>query len=879
MGAGVAYPVDPDTDGYSNRLRVLLWDQLCEVVTRRAPAVACLLENPEDAHQLPDHEASHFLQAVNIWFQLTKIADENSAIRKRRQIEAMDGPEIVEGSFAQTMSKIKDEAPESFQDAIACLSVGPTLTAHPTESKRVTILEIHRRIYRLLVTLETQRWTPRERAARIEDLQGEINLLWLSGELRLERPSLSDEIEWGLQFFRDSLFDATPQLFEQFQTAMTSTFGESSATVRPCLKFHSWIGGDRDGNPNVTVEATTNAMARGRAAALDKHISTLVDAARKISISCNIVDLSAIAARSLDDIVQRSTHHHAIRNRNPGEVFRQALSAIVERLQGMPAYRHTSDFVTDLRTVEQSLVTCDATSLANRYIRPARWRAEVFGFRTTSLDIRQNSTVTSSVLAEIWDADDELGSAAWSARLRHELSAPALNEIDHTRLSPQSAELLKLLCVISEAREGDDPDAIGSFILSMTRSTDDLLAVYLLARYAGAQGEALDLPVVPLFETIADLRNAPKILTDLIKIPPARRSLKRQGKKIEVMLGYSDSNKDGGFVCSTWELDQAQRKITQCLKPLGFVPVFFHGRGGSVSRGGAPTGRAIAAQPAGTIGGAMRTTEQGEVVSSKYANRGTALHQLEQLASSVLLHTAVSPTAQATNPEHDNAIQALSGMSQAAYCALLNTTGFVQYFQDASPVEELAMLKIGSRPARRFGASSLADLRAIPWVFAWSQNRHLLTGWYGFGTAYHSFAKVRGPVGQKVLKDMFATSPLFQLIVDEVEKTLFQTDMAIASKYAELSSDPVNGGQIFAKIHAEHDASCAAIKEITGQPALALRFPDLTKRFERNRTHLDVIHSIQINQLRALRSNADHQDTGPLLQSMNCISAGLGWTG
>jgi phosphoenolpyruvate carboxylase len=879
MATTLALPTKVDADTYVSSLRTLLWDQLFKVVQLRAPAVAHLLGSPNIVNQLADPDTGDFLQAVNIWFQLTKIADANSAVRERRQTEAQDGPEIVEGSFAQAMSKIKDEAPENFLTAVSALSVGPTLTAHPTEAKRVTILEIHRRIYRLLVTLETHRWTPREREAHIDELRGEVDLLWLSGELRLERPSLSDEIEWGLQFFRDSLFDATPQLFEQFQTAVCATFGASGGAVRPFVKFHSWIGGDRDGNPNVTVEATRSAMARGRGAALDKHITELVDAARKISISSDIAKLTPSALKSLDNIVRGCTNSAAIKQRNPGEVFRQAISAIVERLRTVLGYDHVSALVSDLSTIETALASIGASALSDRHIRPIRWRVEVFGFRTTSLDIRQNSTVTTEVLSEIWDNSDVYGSPAWSARLRRELAQEEIVSPYCGALSEQAMELLSLLGMICEAREGDDPDAIGGFILSMTRSTDDLLAVYLLTKYAGATGDALDLPIVPLFETIDDLRNAPNILKGLIDVPMARRSLKRQGTKIEIMLGYSDSNKDGGFICSTWELEQAQRKITQSLRPLGFVPAFFHGRGGSVSRGGAPTGRAIAAQPVGTLGGALRTTEQGEVVSTKYANRGTALNELEQLASSALLHTALSPKAPPTNPEHENALQALSGMSQAAYCELLNSAGFVQYFQEASPVEELAMLKIGSRPARRFGASSLADLRAIPWVFAWSQNRHLLTGWYGFGTAYQSFTRVRGKVGQKMLQNMFERSPIFQLMVDEVEKTLFQTDMDIAAQYARLSTDPASSAGIFGKIGTEYQVSCEAIRAITGQPVLAQRFPKLTKRFESNRAYLTIIHDIQIKQLHALRSNSQHQDTGSLLQTMNCISAGLGWTG
>ena len=874
----LGFPSD-DAQSYAGSLRTLLWEQLLKIVQLRAPSVVHLLNSPEAEPDLPAADASGYLQAVNIWFQLCKIADENAAVRERRQTEALDGPEIVEGSFAQAMASIKGDAPERFADAVTSLSVGPTLTAHPTEAKRVTILEIHRRIYRLLVTLETQRWTPRERAARIIDLSGEIDLLWLSGELRLERPSLSDEIEWGLQFFRDSLFDATPQLFEQFLSATEATFGPSQNAIRPCVKFHSWIGGDRDGNPNVTVATTKDAMARGRQAALVLHIAALTDAARKVSISSSIAKLSPSTVQSLEAIVHRCGDYDAIKQRNPSEVFRQAISALIKRLEGASAFDHVADFVTDLTVIENALATIGASSVSNRYIRPIRWRAEVFGFRTTSLDIRQNSTVTTSVLSEIWGGREEFGTTAWSARLRSELASDQVKTLDTSGFSDQTVELLSLLQTICEARQGVDPDAVGSFILSMTRSTDDLLAVYLLAKYAGATGDALDLAIVPLFETIDDLRNAPLILIDLIAVPSARRSLKRQGTKIEIMLGYSDSNKDGGFICSTWELEKAQRKITKCLKPLGFMPTFFHGRGGSVSRGGAPTGRAIAAQPAGTLGGAMRTTEQGEVVSAKYANRGTALIELEQLASSVLLHTALSPEAPPANPEHDDALQALSGMSQAAYSTLLNSDGFVQYFQEASPVEELAMLKIGSRPARRFGASSLADLRAIPWVFAWSQNRHLLTGWYGFGTACEAFAKVRGDAGQHLLRDMFASSALFQLIVDEVEKTLFQADMGIAAQYADLSTDKANSAGVFGKITDEYERSCAAIKAITGQPILAERFPKLTTRFERNRAHLDIIHSLQIKQLRELRSSTQHQDTSVLLQSMNCISAGLGWTG
>ncbi|EFO29890.1 phosphoenolpyruvate carboxylase [Roseibium sp. TrichSKD4] len=859
-------------------LKSLLWDQLLQTVQKRAPAIVDLLTDPSSEPLVPA-QIANFLQAVNIWFHLDSIAEENAAMRERRETEKRHGAHRVSGSFAEAMDKIAMQAPERLESSLESLSVGPTLTAHPTEAKRVTILEIHRRIYRHLVTLETHRWTPRERHSRIEELRAEIDLLWLSGELRLERPSLEDEIDWGLQFFRDSLFDATPQLFESYLAACEKAGVGQAQAVQPCLGFHSWIGGDRDGNPNVTLAATRSALAQGRKTAIERYLSDLYTAARRLSISRDIASLPDSHDALLNTIVGAAERSARIIRRNPGEIFRQAASAIAERLHGRPAYRHVDELIFDLHVLEDSLNAIDAQTLAQKYIRPLRWRVEVFGLRSAALDIRQNSTVTTQVLREIWGSNETYGTPQWSQRLRAELSDADLQRPDFAALSFQAQELLGLLSLMLTTLGGDDPKAIGAFILSMTQSCDDLLCVYLLARYAGADAEVLDLPVVPLFETIGDLRAAPSILMELIEVPTVRRSLKRQGKRVEIMLGYSDSNKDGGFLCSTWELVQAQRKITQALASRGFVPAFFHGRGGSVSRGGAPTGRAIAAQPKGTINGVMRTTEQGEVVSAKFANRGTAHREMEQLVSSVLLHSALASHRTQPEPEFEDALQALSGMSQAAYCNLLSHDGFVRYFQETSPVEELAMLKIGSRPAKRFGAGSLDDLRAIPWVFAWSQNHHLLSGWYGFGTAYRDFVKVRGETGKALLRTMRSENRVFQLIVDEVEKTLFQADMKIASDYAALSTDLVNGPAIFDLIRREYDRSRSAILEITGQTKLATRFVRLTGRVESKRAQLALIHKLQIAELQKHRSNQAETESTALLQSMNCISSGLGWTG
>ncbi|MFV0302792.1 MAG: phosphoenolpyruvate carboxylase [Paracoccus sp. (in: a-proteobacteria)] len=864
-----------ESDDYATRLRAGLHDLWREVLIRRAPRVAGDLDAGRAIVIPRDNGAVPYLQAFNIWFQLLRIADDNAAMRDRRKAETELGPSAVPGSFARAKAEL-DAAGGT--DGQGGLVIGPTLTAHPTEAKRVTVLEIHRRIYRTLVALETQRWTPRERAQLTADLESEIDLLWMTGELRLERPTLSDEIEWGIQFFRDSIFDTIPILYDRY---LAAGFG---ADTIPAIRFHSWIGGDRDGNPNVTTRATGEAMSRNRAATLERYSTALREAAARISISSSIVAIPPDERIALEALVAGVAGGPG---RNPGEIFRQALTVIRDRIDSMreggSGYRDVGDFIGDLKLVEQGMEAIGAGHLSHRHVRPIRWQAQSFGFRMAVLDVRQNSTVTTEVLAEIWSGDGkpvpEYGSKDWSARLRAELASQSLEEVDPQTLGEQGRELISLLRLMRDAREGVDREAVGPFILSMTRSSDDLLGVYLLARHAGFGAETLDLRVVPLFETIADLRAAPAILADFLDVPLARRSIRKSGAdRLEVMLGYSDSNKDGGFLCSTWELEKAQRGILRTLGNYGLTPAYFHGRGGSVSRGGAPTERAIAAQPPGTVAGQMRITEQGEVVSARYANRGSALNSLEVLASSVLLHSAGGRTSAAV-PEFDDALEGLAGMSQTAYSTLLHRPGFVEYFQQASPVEELAMLKIGSRPARRFGAKSLADLRAIPWVFAWSQNRHLITGWYGFGTAIGSFRKIRGKDGDDLLARMFQTSPLFQLMVDEVEKSLFQADMEIAARYASLVEDAATREAILGDILAEYRRSSQAVLGLTRAGSLGDRFPNMGERFGRLRAPMQDIHALQVDLLREVRSQPAPKLSIPLLQTMNCIAAGLGWTG
>lgn len=888
---------------YADEIKDLLFGLLRKVVAHRAPGAVAAFSTAEDVASLADDDLIAALQASGIWFQLAGIAEENAMMRSRRQMERAGGPDQVQGAFANVLasSAALGVGAAEVETALNLMCVGPTLTAHPTEAKRVTVLEAHRRIYRLLFDLEDVRWTPRERDRLIHQLQNEIELLWLTGELRLERPTVTQEVEWGLHFFRESLFAASGEVAANLKSALLRHYGEEGLAVSPFLRFSSWIGGDRDGNPSVTAAVTHKTLRANRAAALEHLIAQVRDVVPRLSISRKIATVPAEFSAKLEQALDASGNGPAIRSRNGNETFRQYFACILARLEatgglnnGAVAYSGPFEVLTDLRQAMAALGKMDAAALAEAYIGPLCWQVETFGFRTVSLDIRQNSTVINRVLTEIWAGVENgpaQGSKAWSERLRHVLREDVEPEELPPSLSEEAREALDLFELIAQQLDGPDPEAVGAFILSMTTSADDLLAVHALFKLAGGDlirqtGRGRALSIVPLFETIDDLRAAPKILTDLFEVPAVRRSIRANHNQFEVMLGYSDSNKDGGFLCSSWELIKAQKSITKVCARAGIDVRFFHGRGGSVSRGGAPTGRAIAAQPCGTVAGRLRSTEQGEVVSSKYANRGAANYQLEILSASVLAHTLKSPyeREETHNPEFDEAIDALAGLSQATYQNLLHAPGFLDYFMQASPVEELALLNIGSRPARRFGAASLADLRAIPWVFAWSQNRHLISGWYGFGTAVESFLRVRGEGGKAMLADMFERSRVFRLVVDEVEKSLFHADMDIAARYADLVPCQETKTEIFAQVKAEFARTSEQVMGLTGAPVIGERFPALKHRLEAKLPRIRQANLWQVQLLAEHRAGrgegrALERTLVPLLVSMNCISAGLGWTG
>ncbi len=884
----------------------LLAHLLTEVVAQYEPLAARVLDGETLTQEPSSRALVRILQAQSIMFQLLAIAEQNRDMRNRRALEKEQGQEAVKGTFNAVFAAAARAGigAEEVQTLLQSMRITPVITAHPTEAKRVTVLECHRRIYRRLYDLESPRWTEREQQELIRSLRAEVELLWLTGELKLEKPSVAQEVAWGLYFFTENLFDVVPALLGKLEAALQQHYPGHSWQIPLFVQFGSWIGGDRDGNPYVTGEVTRATLWSNRLACLSRYRTRVSELLRKLSIAAHSLPLPESFVASLRERLEPLPAGTTLTNRNAGEPFRQYLGAILARLEqtiqdslaqrrssATAGYANADELVVDLQVMARALGEAGAATVASTFLTPLIREVGIFRFRTVRLDIRENTLRLNQALAAIYRATrlqepPPPESAEWQQWLLEELRVPRTAPRQLAGLPAEAQETLDTFRGIAQMRQVVDREAFGALILSMTHSAADVLGVYLMAKEAGLffdtdAVERCTLPVVPLLETVADLRAAPQILRELLSIPLVRRSLQALGNVQEVMIGYSDSNKDGGYFAANWELAKAQTALTRLGREQGITISFFHGRGGSVSRGGAPTGRAIAAAPAGSIRNAFRVTEQGEVVSLKYSNSGTAAYQTELLTSAVVEHALVSEREQALIPVHefDEAMESLSGLSWTAYHQLVSTAGLLDYLTAASPLEEFALLNLGSRPSRRTQARTLADLRAIPWVFAWSQNRHMITGWYGFGSALRAFLQVRGERGRELLQRMFRDSRLFRVIVDEMEKTLLAVDLEIAGCYAQLVEEQALRDAIFGRIESEYHLTVQLILQITGASALAERFPQYRRRLQRRLKTLNQVSREQIGLLRRHRAAGDSDTRDALLLTINCAAAGLGATG
>jgi phosphoenolpyruvate carboxylase len=886
---------------------VLLFDLLVGVVQRYEPQVAEVLREERTTAGMPASLLARTLQAQGIWFQLLAIAEQNRDMRNRREVERERGHEQLRGTFANVFAAAAAEGVTAaeIRRALSGLRVRPVITAHPTEAKRVTVLERHRRIYLRLLELESPRWTDRERQELIQAAGDEIELLWLTGELKLAKPTVAQEVAWGLYFFNENLFDVVPQLFAKVDAAFAKQFPDEPFEAPLFFQFGSWIGGDRDGNPYVTSEVTRRTLWDTRLASLHRYRSRLLELVRNLSIEDHALSLPDSFREAVAQTLRAVSDGAARAQRNRGEIFRQFLSCMLSRIEITIAHAEREEpapescgygsadrLMDDIDRMRNALAGAGAGRLSDALLLPLRREVGTFRFSTVRLDVRENSMRINQTLGELFRSSHggadppDADSAEWKRWLLSELGIPRGEPRRHENLSPEAAETLATFRTIASLRTEIDREAFGALILSMTRSAADILGVYLLAKEAGlfadaAAVERCTLPIVPLLETIPDLRRAAAILKELLAVPLVQRSLYVQGRIQEVMIGYSDSNKDGGYLTAHWELSKAQSILTRVGSEHGVAIAFFHGRGGSVSRGGAPAGHAIAACPAGSIRGLFRVTEQGEVVSFKYANRGTAAYQIELLGASVIEHVLRSEREAALVPVHEfhEAMEALSGTAWSAYRRLMELPTMLAYLQSSSPLEELSLLNMGSRPARRTQAKTLADLRAIPWVFAWTQNRHLLPGWYGVGSGIKAFLEVRRERGLELLKRMFREARLFRLILDDVERTLLQVDLSIAAEYAGLVEDSAVREPIFSRVTEEYRLTCEMILRITGGTGIAERFPQFRRRLARRLKTINEVSREQVQLLRAHRAESNEEVRTALLMSINCAAAGLGATG
>jgi phosphoenolpyruvate carboxylase len=879
----------------------LLVDMLRQVVMLRAPESVAALEGGQLGDDSSGDSIARSLQTVGLLSQILPIAELHDAMDARQRVERERGFESLAGTFAKVIAEWKQLGvpADTVRELLRTFRVVPTITAHPTEAKRVTVLEKLRGIYALLVRLDGPLVTPRERALMGEDLRTELDLLWMTGELKLEKPTVAQEVAWALHFFDTTLFGLVWQLHDSLALALAEQYPGEHFDLPSFIEFGSWVGGDRDGNPNVTNEVTRAALQEYRAKSLHRYQRRVAELSRALSISERSANFSPAFRTALEKALEASNDGERLAARNPGELCRQWLSVVQRRLaatvseshrkrggEGLTSapYATADELIADLKTLEKALIDADCAAIARATVVPVRREVEAFRFSSVRLDLRQGSGSYNAAVDELRTARGGAEGAQW---VRDALIKPR-RESDPGVTTPASVETAGMFTVVRELRATIDRKAFGSIIISNTQSAADLLNVYLLAKEGGlfhdaAGVESCTIPIVPLFETIEDLRRAPAIMRELFAVPVVKRSVRAQGGVQEVMIGYSDSNKDGGFLTSNWELYQAQKKLTRAATESGVELSFFHGRGGSVSRGGAPTHRAIAAQPPGTIRGRMRTTEQGEVVSFKFGYPDAALYQLELLASSVLEYSLPSDEVVPV-PGLEEAMEALSGAAFAAYRGLIQHPGLIEYYTAATPLEELQLLNIGSRPARRGGTRSLADLRAIPWVFAWTQNRHLVPGWYGVGSALSAFLNVRGERGEAMLRRMFAETPIFRLIIDEVEKTLAQVDLSLVRAYASLVPNERARAGVLSLIETEYERTVKAVLYLTTERALAERFPQFKRRMTRRLGMLERAHYEQIELLRRVRgkASADAQrddDLAALLLSINCIAAGFGTTG
>ncbi len=856
-------------------------------------------------------------RAFTIYFQLINVAEDQHRARVLRRRICAERPRPMDDSIRGVIGELwrsgVDEA--EMQQLLDQLHVEPVFTAHPTEAKRRTVISKLRHIGRLLSELDTGRLLPAEETRARQELQAETTILWLTAQSRVAKPLVTDEVKTGLHYFETTLWEVVPRVYRTLEEALTE-FYPHLKMPRRFLTFGSWIGGDRDGNPNVTAFVTAETLRLHRGLALSKHADKVRKLNRSLSLSEKLhAPSSEMMALLQEEAADFSRHVRFLAEQYPQEPYRLLVAALKANLDDanrdpvksrllendnspMADIRSADDLLEPLERIDRSLRNGRTDTIANSQLKDALIQAKVFGVSVARLDIRQLSDAHDHALAEIFKrlsiAPDYLQlEADQRVALLSRLLASATPALDAaSSFSEPTAETLRQFQVIGRAVELYGPEVIGPYIISMTKGVDDVLAVLLLAKWHGLclrdDGNPQSLPAIaPLFETREDLVAAPSIMEKLFDHPSYRAHLEAQGREQIVMIGYSDSNKDAGYLTATWELYEAQDKLTRCCGKRGIRMTLFHGRGGTIARGGGPTNRAILAQPPGSIEGRIRLTEQGEVINEFYFHPEIAERHLEQLVSAVLLASSPAHKRNATpKAAWTGAMSELAATAYRAYREFVyETPEVLEYWQEATPINELGGMRIGSRPARRKGGDVFASLRAIPWGFSWMQSRHNLPAWFGVGQALAAFAS--GPQRDQrlaTLREMYRHWPFFSTLIDNVQLALGKSDMGIARLYAELVKDAGIRERVYHAIRDAFEETVYWVIQVSGQNAVLDNEPLVQRSIRLRNPYVDPLNFIQLRLLRELRDQdldaaTQEQTQHTLFITINGIAAGLKNTG
>lgn len=835
-------------------------------------------------------ELRMLIRAFTNYFQLINLAEDNERVRRLRRRELQDPERGRRGSIRDALRELRDGGTSAaeLRELLQQAQIRFVLTAHPTEARRRTVIDKLARIFSVIRGLDERQAAPTETERTRKRLASTIAELWSSNELRSVQPTVIDEVRANLVYFGSTLVEVLPAIYRDLEEAVAELYPGESIDIPSCITFGSWVGGDRDGNPFVTPELTVEALSVMRRAALGMLESRLTELAGRLSVS----DLMASPTDRLNPLL---TEYRALfpelaaelERINADEPYRQLLTLMRERVRatrdGAPgAYARARDLVADLRQIESALRDQSASMILGGDVHDVVRIVEVFGFEFATLDIREHAKRHRAALAEVFRATnveleyDSLDETARQQLLAAEVRDPRpLIPLDLSTLSEESRSVIQTFRTLRHLLDHGYEDALETYIVSGAASPADLLEVLLLMKEtqlaAPGGGEAM-LRIAPLFEEGETLREAPWTMSTLLDLDVYRAALRSSGGTQEIMIGYSDSNKDVGYLASNWGLHQAQRALASVFRERGIPCMFFHGRGGAIGRGGGPTNVAILSLPPETLQGQVKITEQGEVIASRYSTEPVAHRELE-LAVGAILQRSLDTNHRLSdedNERFETVMQTMSDVSTQAYRDLVyGDPEFVTFFHGATPIDAIARLQLGSRPAKRSATNRIQDLRAIPWVFSWTQARILLPGWYGLGSGLQAGEE---QFGIEALREMEARWPFFQAMLSNAELGLAKADMAIAERYVQLVSDTALRDRIWQQLTAEFELTRRMIGRITQQDELLDREPILQRSVNRRNPYVDPLSFIQLELLRRLRENPDDEET---LRSLHLVVNGI----